>query len=80
MDNVREARQSAGPEGTFGSCVGQVLGNTEVFLNNIDEDCDGHDDECSAGVSKAFYLGPAGTQGSSIHQSSTYKPVTLPAC
>lgn len=58
-------------EGIFGLCVGQVLPSTEVLLNTIDEDCDGHDDECSPGASGTCYTGPAGTQGVGICASGT---------
>jgi hypothetical protein len=56
--------------GTYGACVGEVLPETEVCDDAIDNDCDGATDEgcsppilCEDGDIRPCYTGPAGSAG-----------------
>jgi hypothetical protein len=59
------------PNGTFGSCVGEVLPTPEIAGNNIDENCDGLTPQCTPGTTQSCYTGPAGTPGVGIFHAGT---------
>ena len=63
--------QTCGSDGTFGTCIGEVLPSAEIPGNAVDENCDGLTPECSAGATRSCYSGPAGTQGVGICKAGT---------
>src|SRR5205814_10306125 len=49
--------------GLFGACVGEVLPQTDIPNNSVDENCDGHDAVCTPGDTAPCYDGSEGTKG-----------------
>lgn len=68
--------QTCGAQGTWGTCLGQVLPKAIDACDGTDEDCDGIVDnecKCSIGSEETCYTGPAGTMGVGSCRSGTHR-------
>lgn len=75
----KEGTQSCQPNGSWGTCAGQVVpADKEICGNGLDDDCNGKADledpacgECTPGNQRPCYTGPPDTEGIGVCKAGT---------